>query len=585
MPISYDDDVAPKGRIVYDDEAPSVKQAPQSYAEQPGAEEAMLAFRQDQQLGGRGLVLSPEQQKMARHILLEQQQDALKRQAAGQAELANTSSLESAGVGLATVPVGLAQLGSAALQNQAKRMGATLPRSMTDPRIDQTMQEQIEGKLAANPISAGAGQIAGNLALLGGGGGTAGALRQGLYREAAKQGLQGAGVNAAVGAGLRGVTGGEAFDPRALMMDLALGGAIGASQAKVASPKVTPEIVAAEKNAALAEMAAKAEQEANPGLSLRDRAAEALRNSATKSVVQTLGPTTKNFKGMAESIAPQILERPLKDVYRMSKVGLEDLTAARKEAAGEAIGAFGKLEGDINPQRIVKSLEDLKKPYVVDGKVIDQGALDRIQSVQEVFNQYGDSISKEGLREIGRTFGKQIAEAKGHFTDLKDASMLDLKKTAASEMREILAEAEPDLARLNKEYSFFTKYNDIITATNQRVRPQAGALSNVAAIAGAATGTTAGGAIAKALTFKWAVEAIRSPGYKLLSAKAKNMLADAIASGKPQEMGNAIKKVGLPAPVLPKGPSQAELMQQQAQREMKLQQDMEAMERNRQQFY
>lgn len=279
-------------------------------------------------------------------------------------------------------------------------------------------------------------------------------------------------------------------------------------------------------------------QNLRPGLSAA--ITESLRSSAEKNIQQALAPTTRETKAMTERITPEILDRPM-ETFSLTKEGLQKLTEAQKEKAGEAIEAFGELQGEVNPSRITASLEKLKDPYTVEGRVIDPVAVERIQSIQDVFNQYGDSISMEGLRSIRRTFDAQIRESKGFFKDVNQGTILDIKKNAANDIRGILAEANPDLAKLNKQFNFWSNFNDVITKTNERTRPQQGFMPNLATMTGAATGSGLADIVVRALIFRNIAKATQSPGWKLFSAHTKNAIAKALTEPDPQAVVNALK--------------------------------------------
>lgn len=272
--------------------------------------------------------------------------------------------------------------------------------------------------------------------------------------------------------------------------------------------------------------------------------ADALRKSAEKNVSQSLLPTTKNNKAIAERITPEILDNP-KETFSFTKRGLEEKTRLKKEEAADAIEDFGKLKGDTQTKPILDALEYLKvdQKHVVEGKVINPEAVKHIDEVKDLIAQYGDSISKEGLRNIKRGFDQATYGQKGAFPNYSEKSLLGFKKIASDEIRELLAKEEPDLAKLNKQFNFWSNYNKVISDTVERTSGQQGAQANVAAIGGAITGNTVPGMIVNALSFRYLMKAIQSPGWKLASAHTKNALADALASQNAKGIGNAINSI------------------------------------------
>lgn len=279
------------------------------------------------------------------------------------------------------------------------------------------------------------------------------------------------------------------------------------------------------------------------GSRLGENVGTLLKQSADKSVQQALRPTTLEMKAKTERLTPQLLERPYRETIAATKKSLETKSEAQREIAGEAIGAFGDLKGDVDPQRIVNALEDVKQSYVVGGRVINPEAVARVEGVQEVFNQYGNSIPANQLREIYRSFGKEVAEGKGFTQDLAQGATLNLKKIASTEMRKVLAESNPDLTVLNDQFNFWANLNDVISATNKRTAPQMDFLGNLAGIAGATSAATIPGAVVKGVIMKGIFQAVRSPGWKLTSARIKNNIGDALIDNNPTKIINALGKI------------------------------------------
>ncbi len=267
-----------------------------------------------------------------------------------------------------------------------------------------------------------------------------------------------------------------------------------------------------------------------------------LGQSAEKNVAQALQPTTQETKAATERITSEILGRPFTETFAFTQRGLQEKSQAQRELAGEAINAFGKLTGETNPQQISTALEALKTPYIVQGKVIDQAAVDRIDEMKGVFDQFGNSIPREALRDIRRVFDKQIKESKGFFKDIKQGTELELKKVAADTIRETLAAEVPDLAKLNQQYTFWANLDNVISKTVERTKPQQGFTANVATIAGAATGTGLTDIALRALLFRNLSKAVQSPGWKLASARTKNAISNSLTEADPQKFLTALSK-------------------------------------------
>ncbi len=258
--------------------------------------------------------------------------------------------------------------------------------------------------------------------------------------------------------------------------------------------------------------------------------ASALDTSAESSIVKALAPTTKANKIIAAKLAPQILERPFKETAALTRQGLEQKAVAGKEIAGQAIEDFGKLTGTTDTSKVIGALESEKQQYMAGGKVVNPQAVDKINQVQDIIHQYGDKIDNETLRGVRRIFDAEINKAKGFATPPSEGTMLDIKKVASDKIRGILADTNPDLAKLNKEYTFWANLQKVISDTNTRLQGQSGLTKNLATIGGMVSTHGVVNIAIKALTFRWLASAVKSTGWKLVSAKLKSNLADAIGS-------------------------------------------------------
>lgn len=270
-----------------------------------------------------------------------------------------------------------------------------------------------------------------------------------------------------------------------------------------------------------------------------------LQNSAESSIIKALGPTTKANKAIATKLAPQILERPAGETFAFTRKGLEEKALAGKEKAGQAIEDFGKLEGETETYKILDALEQEKAQYVAGGRIVDPVAYGKLGEVQKIIENYGDTIDNETLRGVRRIFDKEINKAKGFTTPPSEGSLLDAKKLASDRIRGLLAEGNPELAKINKEYTFWSNLEKVIGETNKRDSGKGNFIGDLATIGGAVTGQGAVNTVAKALTFRWLATVVKSTGWRLVSARIKNTIADSIAVGDFVTANNTLSKISL----------------------------------------
>lgn len=276
-----------------------------------------------------------------------------------------------------------------------------------------------------------------------------------------------------------------------------------------------------------------------------------LKQSARNVIQKVLAPTTNPMKKTAENVTEGILKRPMKETFSLTRKGLEAKASAAKEVAGEAIDEFGELAGKTPVSTIVDALEAEKAAFVAGGKVVDPDAVAQIEGVQDIFRQYGKNIDDETMRTVRRIFDRTVSQSKGFQKTLKEGTELDVKKTAANKIRGILAEKNPVLGELNKEFTFWSNLEDVIEATNKRTVGQQGAMTTVAGIAGAATGNSTVESVVRLATFRWLAEAFRSTGWRMVNAQLKDNLAEALGNRNFMQALKVSTKIGTQLGVRP----------------------------------
>jgi len=278
-----------------------------------------------------------------------------------------------------------------------------------------------------------------------------------------------------------------------------------------------------------------------------------LKEGARKSIAKALRPTTDANKAKTAKIADKLIDQPLSKTFAVTRKGLEENVKAEKQIAGEAIDTLGPLKGKTPVSQIVDFLEQEKQQFVAGGKIVDEDGVSQIDAVQNVFRQYGENIDDEVLRTVRRIFDRTVDEGKGFQKTLKEGSGLNIKKTAANRIRGILADAHPEVAKVNKEYNFWSDLDEVISATNQRTTGQTGFKGFLAGLAGAGSGRGSVNSALRFAVFRGLANAFDSPAWNLVSAKVKSKLATSLAEGNfakvlsvlDEEMTQRIGKAGI----------------------------------------
>ena len=291
-----------------------------------------------------------------------------------------------------------------------------------------------------------------------------------------------------------------------------------------------------------------------------------VRDSAERSMAQSLGATTNEAKARAAELAPEMLERGVggtqRGMFRRSQgeVGrlgqligaevseqaqrgatvktarfLEDMKAARLEGTqgGEA-GIDGAIYGT---ETILAKLEGL------EAFAVSQGDLIPIRHAQAIKKRWDDIVSQSGL------YGRH---ADANPTDRAAAWVI---REGANSMRKLISEKSPTLAKLNAEFSFWKGLEDVSAATALRTQAQGPSMTQTltggfGAIVGASSGNVIegflGGAGVAALS-----SLLRSSYFRSrVAGPLKVRLADALSSGDQGRVLQAIARFSAAAPSL-----------------------------------
>ncbi len=281
--------------------------------------------------------------------------------------------------------------------------------------------------------------------------------------------------------------------------------------------------------------------------------AEKLQAWAEKNVLQALWPTKEKFKQTATKIAPEFVKKWL--VW--SREALQGKATQAMDELGSQIDdmfASGAIKWKVKTWPIIKSLEQLKTKV---GKVdIDPARSQVIDWVKNVIKQFWDDLTPQKARALRQAMDKIVYSTKGVIAD-EALSVKNLaRKEAADEIRKQFSAISPDLAKLNKEFNFWSSLDDILTETARRTWPQQGGLVSKIAGSGALAGWVATWgwfmpAIAWAVLTKQFVSAMQSPLWKTVSAQAKSKLANAIVNWNKNAIITAVNEIQKRIPKIP----------------------------------
>ncbi len=278
----------------------------------------------------------------------------------------------------------------------------------------------------------------------------------------------------------------------------------------------------------------------------------ALRQSAAKDIEGVLAPTTKANKFTTQKIAPELAKRgvtaPSRTALLEKATNEQEITGQALESAYEALPQDAKFEVSGLLQGLGNKMDEL----TINGHVPEAAGsnLRALESVQRDLINLGVKVGEDGqslfsdvanvrkLRQILDS-GKKTFVA----SDL-DAAKKQAENTLANLIREQFGKQFPDIAKLNKDYSFWSKVSQVLGDTIQRKTGQSGIMKTVGReILGASVGAPSGHPIVGAALVKVLGDVVDSAGWKTASAALKTKLADALARANFVEANGILSKI------------------------------------------
>ena len=270
--------------------------------------------------------------------------------------------------------------------------------------------------------------------------------------------------------------------------------------------------------------------------------------------VKTAAPAVERRAATGGPLPPGVSERRMAEL--LGKFGGSQ--AATADQASAFAASSKKVKVALGGRQVQATLRVAARP-VAQARVevpvtIDARPIKQIEKLQTTLRELGDDARVDQLVAVRRAWDKVVAQAGGYAQrgpgaigiPLKEQTEAWAKREGTDAIRELLKKEVPELAAINKEFSFWKDIDDVLTQTLKRTQPQGPGLGRqVAEAAGAAAGSSAGlgPAILTAKAARLAQTVFTSPRWRLVDAKLRDGLADAITSGSAARVTSALTRI------------------------------------------
>lgn len=295
---------------------------------------------------------------------------------------------------------------------------------------------------------------------------------------------------------------------------------------------------------------------------LQDDVSKKLLSSAETSVSQALRPTGKKMKQLTERISPEFLKKWI----RGSQDSMLELATRNKNKFWSMIDdalEAGALDEVTIPRNVVdKVLHEAKLTTMVENKVVNDTKYKVVSWLQDMISQFPEAIQWTEARAVKKILDDIVYATKWGIGSEDLTYKNGLVKTMTDSLRDELSKAAPDLAMLNKEFSFYKTLETVLDATVTRTKPQSWMLRQVwSAIFASNQQSGVRDKILWYIGTKVFLDATNSATRNTISAQLKYKLAKAIAMWDPYAVNAVVKTINsqynawlpemkaLPAPV------------------------------------
>jgi hypothetical protein len=270
-----------------------------------------------------------------------------------------------------------------------------------------------------------------------------------------------------------------------------------------------------------------------------------LKATAIKQYSGLFNATTQKTKALTEKVAPKLLEKGkiIASADALQTEALEKTVKLGSKIDNWFKGLPAGAKETVSP--ILKDIQKRQSQYMVGKKVVNEAGYNALEKIKKDLTTQTGEMATKNLRKLRQIWDKHYDVSKG-IDDIASYTK-EANRVGADAIRNLLAKKNPDLAKLNKEFSFWRGVADLATETAKKQTLKGSVLGSVAGGSvgykqgggfGALTGMTVG-----AIAGKSVINLMRSPAWNSVSAVAKNNLADALMSGGKETIELAVSKI------------------------------------------
>ncbi len=284
---------------------------------------------------------------------------------------------------------------------------------------------------------------------------------------------------------------------------------------------------------------------------------EALQASAAKDYAKVLNPTTKINKAITAKIAPEMADRGIIALTRNQLLSKAEQQV--EKVGGQLEDAWNALPDNhktaIKPilQNITKAQDELTIVNPKGKAIIPEGNTAQFQKLGDLKKELvsisgSPNMPTRLMNEYRQTLDAMTKKAgKGFGLGLNDSATVTARKQVANAIRGELAKSTPNIAKINNEFTFWKRIQDVLGATIERKQGQATPLGQkIARGAGAAAGlATHGitGGLEGGLIMQGVEKVLTSSAWDTVSGALKSKLADALALGENTTISKALGEI------------------------------------------